>query len=1540
MAGSVGSDLDLALRIRALVEGQDAIVGLGTSFVDLNKRIESLIRGLKAITGSQEGAAKEFEYIASVADKYGRSLLDLSDNYIKLIASSKGTALEGAAVKEVFEAVSASMAVLGADTITTHRAFNALNQMMSKGQIYSEELKGQLAEAIPGALGILSRSLDISTQDMLRLMESGSLTADVLLPFARQLQKEFGNAAAESTTFSQSVDRLKNAWTLLMKQLGDTGAWKLLTSIIGALADSSTVLAGILGVGLASALQKAAIGLSTMAKNAYDSAKATLAGVGPAQQAAIAAVEQAEAQVAVTTANIQSLQAKEAIIRADIAAATTAQQAAAAQTRLAINLEMQQVAGYQAAKAADALAAAQARLLGTQSLWSKSMSFLAGPGGMIALMVAGFAAMALAFREQDDITKTIAKSTEDYAESLKKMSATAIAEAERRLDVQQREDRTLVASYQARIAGTQQAIESIQAEGDARRDAAQRIAEYNQQIIDDTLAMEKIQARIVDSDIKLADGRRALAAKSAELNASQQQLTASSEALSIKLEEERRIVADLQAQKAAGLDVDVQLQAAYKNLASTEGQLTANRGKLKLVTDDLKATTTGYAKALYDALSDSELVAISHQGQASAMDQLEQKVKKTVQSMLALDQQQRDLVAAGKLMKAQYDALEKTIGDMADIHLREANAIGDVVKQRQASVAQGDAQAELATRGLAIAENELRVSQARLEATQQELAINPKKKTALEKEISDLNVLIVSQQAETDKRRENVKATVLEAEARRQAIETTSESFARQQQQLQQSSADLLALKGLYRDLQESGAGLDALSAVFERIAAKEQEVALIAQSMGGIMSQAAKNVGQDWEEMTTGFDQKTRQMIDSLEQLALRGVLTGQQLRDSIANAINTANTKQELDSLGSALLNLFENGKIGAEELQLRYDEIRVKLEAIKTAADPTSQALAKLGIDVPKQLDSVAESARRTFDQLDRGQVTSLKLQEAFLVYAEAAVRAAEANGRQIDPALKAEAANLGLSQTLELLIEKYQRLSPEIESNIKYIERWKDGASDQVSAIEGIVKAKSSEIQSEIDVANAKGETDKARRLSRELMQQEADGAVLIAQAKVIEQNAEYALAVAKRNELELKVAKNEATQEELGLAALVAQKELAEAIAANAQVESLKVLADKLREINALRAVTNGPDGVQQNTKATKDNTAALNDNADATKNASESGSGLAKVLASQIQFWRDQTGALSEATRALFDFFAGFSRVDPRLGGNTFSEISSEARNAAREIDQLTTYVRAMNDHFVTSANDISDLFARINAAGASAKKAYYEQKLAAEELEAQIVKAGDSGSAALGNLDSTLKYLNDTTQASISSFALLNQQDLDQLRSALDEATKKLKDMQEEAQSAQDRIAELNAEIAREKGDTAAADRLKLELEQRQALAEIEANLAKARNEQNAELIRLYEEQKRKLQELYDLKERNLEQDIKTQQQEANAAKTANATSGGSSSTATTSPPKTGTTASGGGGINVTVNAPNAYYLDPKAANDLARSLKPALDDLNRRLA
>lgn len=196
-----------------------------------------------------------------------------------------------------------------------------------------------------------------------------------------------------------------------------------------------------------------------------------------------------------------------------------------------------------------------------------------------------------------------------------------------------------------------------------------------------------------------------------------------------------------------------------------------------------------------------------------------------------------------------------------------------------------------------------------------------------------------------------------------------------------------------------------------------------------------------------------------------------------------------------------------------------------------------------------------------------------------------------------------------------------------------------------------------------------------------------------------------------------------------------------------------------------------------------------------------------------------------------------------------------------------------------TTVNMMDTYATAIELAEAKTRQVFYEQAAQAERTRLTVEEMTKSGII-------NVQQLALATQATKGDFKLLDEQDLSGLVSAIEDANDKLREMQEETQSARDRLTELNAEIAAERGDSATADRLKLELEQQQAIAEVEAAIAQARNQQNRDLVALYEQQKQKLQDLYALKEKNLEQDIKQRaQEETNIRQNTNTTSAASGS-------------------------------------------------------
>lgn len=230
LSGMAGMARGLVAPLTAALSAQ--------KFIEVSVQLENMERGFRAITGSAQAAAAEMAYVRSVADKFGLSAMDASKSYMSLMASTKGTAVEGQKTREVFEAVSYAMSAAGKTTAETERAFMALSQMASKGVISMEELRGQLGESLPGALKAAADGFGITTQQLIKLVESGKMTAQDLFPALKKgLDEMYGanNAAAQSTdTLTQKWNHLTNALTGGVKSMKDGFAGAFFSGLMDA----------------------------------------------------------------------------------------------------------------------------------------------------------------------------------------------------------------------------------------------------------------------------------------------------------------------------------------------------------------------------------------------------------------------------------------------------------------------------------------------------------------------------------------------------------------------------------------------------------------------------------------------------------------------------------------------------------------------------------------------------------------------------------------------------------------------------------------------------------------------------------------------------------------------------------------------------------------------------------------------------------------------------------------------------------------------------------------------------------------------------------------------------------------------------------------------------------------------------------------------------------------------------------------------------------------------------------------------------------
>jgi len=198
-------------------------------FIEANVEVEKFERAMVLLKGSTEGAATEFEYVRELSRRLGLELFTTADAYTSLTAATKGTTLQGQSTRDIFEAVSIAMSSLGKSSADTQGALLAISQIVSKGNVSLEELRGQLGERLPGAFQLAANAMGMSTSELDKFVSSGNLTAEVFLPkFAAELKKTFGDVR-DMEGFTASLNRMKNALDEAYITIGKSGAFDALT---------------------------------------------------------------------------------------------------------------------------------------------------------------------------------------------------------------------------------------------------------------------------------------------------------------------------------------------------------------------------------------------------------------------------------------------------------------------------------------------------------------------------------------------------------------------------------------------------------------------------------------------------------------------------------------------------------------------------------------------------------------------------------------------------------------------------------------------------------------------------------------------------------------------------------------------------------------------------------------------------------------------------------------------------------------------------------------------------------------------------------------------------------------------------------------------------------------------------------------------------------------------------------------------------------------------------------------------------------------
>jgi tape measure domain-containing protein len=239
--GNWGSRLGTLLAGGAVATGLQALIDrvqtASKALLDAQIRAERLAIGLQFAVGANAG--RDMEFLREVTNRLGLQFGSTAEAYQRFAAAARETRLEGAGARSVFESVAKASAVMGLSAEQTSGVLLALQQMISKGTVQSEELRGQLGERLPGAFQIAARAMGVTTAELGKMLEQGQVIADDFLPkFAAQLNAELGGAAEQAANRTEAaVNRLQSSWDRLQQATAQSGAGGFIAGQLNVLRD-------------------------------------------------------------------------------------------------------------------------------------------------------------------------------------------------------------------------------------------------------------------------------------------------------------------------------------------------------------------------------------------------------------------------------------------------------------------------------------------------------------------------------------------------------------------------------------------------------------------------------------------------------------------------------------------------------------------------------------------------------------------------------------------------------------------------------------------------------------------------------------------------------------------------------------------------------------------------------------------------------------------------------------------------------------------------------------------------------------------------------------------------------------------------------------------------------------------------------------------------------------------------------------------------------------------------------------------------------
>lgn len=212
---------NLKMQFRNFAAALGAGIGISEilgNMVDSAKKLDKAQTTLKNVSSSITAYGENQKFVMDLSKKYNQELTTLMGNYAKFHSAANMAGMSLLEQQNIYESLTRAAAFYNLTADETNGVMLAVQQMISKGKVSAEELRGQLGERLPGAFGLAAQAMGVSTAELDKMIKDGEVLATDLLPkLADELNKVTGNVSMDNV--QGAIAKLQNSFTNLVQKL-------------------------------------------------------------------------------------------------------------------------------------------------------------------------------------------------------------------------------------------------------------------------------------------------------------------------------------------------------------------------------------------------------------------------------------------------------------------------------------------------------------------------------------------------------------------------------------------------------------------------------------------------------------------------------------------------------------------------------------------------------------------------------------------------------------------------------------------------------------------------------------------------------------------------------------------------------------------------------------------------------------------------------------------------------------------------------------------------------------------------------------------------------------------------------------------------------------------------------------------------------------------------------------------------------------------------------------------------------------------------